>query len=350
MNLLENIPLAPLTTMGVGGPARYLVEAASAGEVCDAVAFARQQSLPLFVLGAGSNVVVSDAGFSGLVLKPIISGIRSARVEESLVLTVGAGEDWDDFVAHAVAADAAGLECLSGIPGTVGATPVQNVGAYGQEVSDTISALQALDTVSGKSRTFNGDQCAFTYRGSRFNAGDSRRYVILSVTFKLTLGAAARISYADLRKFFGDGRPSLQDVRQAVLQLRQAKGMLLGSGPEDLRSAGSFFKNPVLSSSAYRALQERTAAEGLSLPSYPALASQHKVPAAWLVEQAGFAKGYIRGAVGISPRHALAIVNLGGATAAEIIALRDDIQRAVRDRFGIELHPEPVFLGFAPGV
>ncbi len=346
MNIRENIPLGPLTTLGVGGEARYLLEVRSAEQARQAVEWARERALPLFVLGGGSNLLVADSGFPGLVLKVAVLGCSNWQDAGKTILQAGAGENWDAFVAHTVAQDCAGLECLSGIPGTVGGTPVQNVGAYGQEVADRIRCVQALDLASGELRSFSADECEFTYRGSRFNTSEPGRYLLLSVTFELEPGGAPTLSYVDLRTQFAGEQPSLRQVRAAVLRIRQAKGMVIVAGDDDCRSAGSFFKNPVLPSAEYRQLQLRVAARGLNMPAYPALASQHKVPAAWLVEQAGFPKGYSSGAVGISRKHALAIVNRGGATAADVIALKDDIQRAVREQFGVELLPEPVFVGF----
>ncbi len=338
--------LAPLTTLGVGGAARYFLEVRTVEQARRAVEWAQTRSLPLFVLGGGSNLLVSDAGFRGLVLKVALLGSSTRQEDGGTIFEAGAGENWDAFVALTVAQDCAGLECLSGIPGTVGGTPVQNVGAYGQEVAETIRSVQALDLTGGELRSFSAEECEFTYRGSRFNTSEAGRYLLLRVTFALKPAGAPTLSYEDLRKLFDGQQPGLQEVRDAVLRIRRSKGMVIVAGDEDCRSAGSFFKNPVLSSAAYRELQQRVAARGLTMPAYPVLASQHKVPAAWLVEQAGFPRGYNRGAVGISHKHALAIVNRGGATAADVITLKDDIQRAVRDRFGVELQPEPVFLGF----
>jgi len=348
MLIREHVPLAPLTTLGVGGPARYFVEAQSEAEVIDAVAFARSQELPLFVLGGGSNLVVADAGFPGLVLKIGIADVSHFTAQDgSVVFTAGAGLDWDALVARTVEAESAGLECLSGIPGTVGGTPVQNVGAYGQEVSETIRELRALDLRSMESRTLSNADCGFTYRSSIFNTTERNRYIILQVTFSLHEGAKPSIRYPDLQKFFADhaGEPTLAEVRAAVRETRHRKAMLIVPDDDDARSAGSFFKNPVVPQSFFEGLSTRLGSRGLQLPSYPA-ADGRKLPAAWLVEHAGLAKGYAKGAAGISRKHSLAIVNRGGATAAEIIALKDEIQARVFDEFGIQLAPEPVFVGF----
>ncbi len=346
MKIQEQVPLAPLTTMGVGGPARYFAQTTTAEEVREALGFARSRNVPFFVLGGGSNLVVADHGFPGLVIRIGIRGISEGE-DGSRIFEAGAGEDWDGFVAHAVARNCAGVECLSGIPGTVGGTPVQNVGAYGQEVAETILSVRALDVESGCEREFTNAECGFAYRTSRFNATERGRYIIVGVTFALTLGGAPKIAYGDLRKSFAEGAaPTLSEVRETVLSVRRSKGMVLVDGDSDCRSAGSFFKNPVLTDEQFQDLERRTTARGLTVPSYPALASQRKVSAAWLIEQAGFPKGYSRGPAGISTKHTLAIVNCGGATAADVIALKDEIQRGVADQFGIELKPEPVFLGF----
>jgi len=344
MRIQQQVPLAPLTTFRVGGPARYFVEARSEEEVRAAVAEARSRGWPLFVLGAGSNLVISDAGWPGLVLKIALSGISEERDGQRVRFDVAAGEDWDSFVAHAVARDCAGIECLSGIPGTVGGTPVQNVGAYGQEVADTIVSLRALDTSSGKICELQNADSGFAYRTSIFNARERGRYIVLQVTFELIFGGAPRLEYADLKHHFA-GRsnpPTLAETRDAVRAIRLSKAMLIVPGDDDCRSAGSFFKNPVLTRAAFDQLHERSPA----IPNFPARDGMVKVAAAWLVEQAGFPKGLTRGPVGISRKHALAIVNRGGATAADIINLKNEIQQRLLDTFGVELRPEPVFVGF----
>lgn len=347
MQIREKVPLTPRTTLQVGGPARYFCEAASVAEVGEAVDWARGRGLRLFVLGGGSNLVVSDAGFAGLVLQIAITGIECRHESGLDVFEAGAGESWDGFVARTVAAGCAGLECLSGIPGTVGGTPVQNVGAYGQEVSETITEVQALDLRNGQLRMLCNEACGFQYRSSIFNSNERGRFIILRVRFALEPGGRPRIQYRDLKQYFAahgsESHATVTEVRQAVREIRHSKAMLIVEGDEDARSAGSFFKNPVLEPREYERLAN---ASGGTLPSYPAPGQKHKVAAAWLVEQAGFHKGYIRGAVGISRKHALAIVNRGGGTATEIVALKNDIQAAVLDKFGVELVPEPVFVGF----
>jgi UDP-N-acetylmuramate dehydrogenase len=349
MVIQENVPLAPLTTLKVGGPARLFVEATTREAVIEAVEYARSNHLPLFILGGGSNLVVADAGFDGLVLKIALMGtkvrdVRGRRREYE----VAAGEEWDAFVERAVAEDCAGVETLSGIPGTVGGTPVQNVGAYGQEVAETIQSVRALDLHTMQVRELSNADCGFSYRTSIFNSSERGRYLVLAVTFSLEIGGAARIAYADLKKYFGEltEHPSLQKTREAVRWIRHTKGMLIIPDDEDCRSAGSFFKNPIVSSTKYDEITGLAARKGTNPPPKYLAEGGVKISAAWLVENAGFAKGYTKGRAGISRKHTLAIVNRGGATAAEIVALKEEVQRGVSDTFGIELHPEPVLVGF----
>jgi UDP-N-acetylmuramate dehydrogenase len=341
----ENVALGPLTTMGVGGKARVFVRAQSVDDVEEAVALARGRGLALFVLGGGSNLLVSDRGWDGLVLRIGNSGIEDRSEGAVTVFDVGAGVDWDEFVAHAVARRCGGIECLSGIPGSVGGTPVQNVGAYGQEVSETIVSVLAFDLSENRVRDLTASECGFSYRASIFNTSQRGRYIILRVSYRLASDGVPSLRYADLQKYFvGRGKPSLGEVREAVLEIRASKGMVLRVG--DPGTAGSFFKNPVLSASQHEELVRRAAQRGLEVPSYPALSSQRKVSAAWLVENSGFRKGYVRGHAGISSKHALAIVNLGGATAGEIVGLKDEIQAGVEKAWGVRLEAEPVLVGF----
>ena len=347
MLIQENIKIAPLTTMGVGGPARFFVEASTVEEVREAIGYAKSRNLPLFILGGGSNLVVSDAGWPGLVLKVSLLRINHRHGHGTAYFDVGAGEDWDSFVAATVQHHCAGIECLSGIPGSVGGTPVQNVGAYGQEVAETIDSVVALDIEGGEEQEFEKSDCGFGYRSSIFNTSARGRYVILRVTYALVHDGHPRLAYADLQKQFANRQePTLAEVREAVRQIRASKGMLLTPGDPDARSAGSFFKNPVLTENEFESLKRKAAARGLKIPNYPALAARRKVSAAWLVEQSGFSKGFGNGHVGISRKHALAIVNRGGATSAEVVQLKNEIQARVQQQWEIQLEPEPVLLGF----
>lgn len=351
MRTQENIPLAPLTTFNVGGPARYFVDAHSEHEVSEAVALAFARKLPLFVLGGGSNLLVSDSGWPGLVLKMSLAGVEFEGDLHKMLFHAGAGESWDSLVALAVSKNCSGIECLSGIPGTVGGTPVQNVGAYGQEVSETITHVRALEIATGAVLDLSNNDCGFSYRSSIFNGRRRNEFIVLEVSYRLCRNAEPKIEYADVKNFFATAhveKPTLQQVRDAVRSIRQSKAMLLVEGDEDCRSAGSFFKNPIVSpaeADRIQALAEKRA-PGKTLPRYPGADGHVKIAAAWLVEQSGFSKGYSLGPVSISRKHTLAIVNRSGATAKDILALKDEIEKKVFDIWGVQLQPEPVFVGF----
>ena len=341
MHFLEEVPLAPYTTFQIGGPARWFAEAQTEDDIAAGIAFAAERGLPLFILGGGSNLLVSDAGFPGLVLRIALRGME----DDGATLSAAAGEDWDGLVAHAVNADYAGVECLSGIPGTVGGTPVQNVGAYGQEVSQTIVSVRAFDRKTGRFVDLPASACGFSYRRSIFNSTERGRYVVSRVAYALRKHGAANYAYADLtRHFRNQPSPTLAEVREAVRSIRAQKGMLLVPGDADCRSAGSFFKNPVVPVTLLNSLAQNLGVEKGTIPAYPAQAGEVKLSAAWLIERAGFPKGYVLGNAGISSRHTLALINRGGATAADITALRDQLIETIVSRFGIRLEPEPVWL------
>jgi UDP-N-acetylmuramate dehydrogenase len=347
--LREGIALAPLTTLELGGPARYLVEAGDEETVADALRWAGERGLPVSVLGGGSNVVVADAGVDGLVLRIGLRGVAVESSAGSVLVTAAAGEPWDDLAARCVAEGWGGLECLSGIPGTAGATPIQNVGAYGQEVGQTIERVRVLDRRTLEVRDLGPADLGFGYRSSALRERPGR-WVVLAVSFGLRVGGAPTVAYPELERALAAGRrpPSLAAVREAVLELRRGKSMVLDAEDPNRRSAGSFFVNPVLSAAQLTALRGRVAAAGIAdeLPTFAADRGGRKVPAAWLIERAGFAKGHASGRVGISTRHSLALVNHGGATAAELVGLARRIVARVDELFGVRLRPEPVFLGF----
>ncbi len=349
MEIREHVALGPYTTLGVGGPARFFAETATEPDVRQAVEWATERQLSLFILGGGSNLVISDSGWPGIVLKMSILGRNPLGPDNGReAVEYGAGEEWDRVVEQSVAANCSGMECLSGIPGTVGGTPVQNVGAYGQDVSETIVRVRAFDLQSGATVEFSNAECEFAYRSSRFNSRNRGRYVILAVTFATHPGGAPRLEYADIKRYFETQPkpPTLANVREAVREIRHGKAMLLVEGDADARSAGSFFKNPVIAAEHYQRIFAIAESRHLTLPKYPVGEGRVKVPAAWLVEQAGFHKGFTFGTVGISSRHTLALVNRGGATATDVLALKDLVQKRVFDTFGVELQPEPVFVGF----
>ena len=345
MQVLEQISLAPYTTFVIGGPARWFVEASTEDEVLEAVNFARQRNAPLFVLGGGSNLLVSDTGFPGIVLRIALRGVEQQEAGGTVAFSVAAGEDWDAFVSNAVSQNCAGIECLAGIPGTVGGTPVQNVGAYGQEVSETIRLVRALDLQRMQFANLSANDCGFAYRRSIFNSSERGRYIVTRVDYQLTSHSDALVSYVDLKRYFKEWtrKPTLSEVSIAVREIRRQKGMLIVPGDPDCRSAGSFFKNPVISAEHFAQIAANV--DGASVPGYPAADGHVKVPAAWLLDQAGFHKGYALGRAGISSRHTLALINRGGASADDIAALRDAIIAKVSERFAIRLEPEPVWVG-----
>jgi UDP-N-acetylmuramate dehydrogenase len=336
---LERVALAPLTTLRLGGPAARLVEARTEAEVAEAVRSAYE---PLLVLAGGSNVVIADEGFPGTVVHVLTRGVE----RDGARLTVQAGEPWDAVVADCVERGLQGFECLSGIPGSVGATPIQNVGAYGQEVSETVESVRVLDRASGRIEDMPAADCGFTYRSSIFKYHDRR--VVLSVTFRLRERAeSGPLRYAELARKLDvpvGGSAPLAEVREAVLALRRGKGMVIDPDDPDSVSAGSFFTNPILEPDAFAALESRTGPE-LRPPAFPEPDGRIKTSAAWLIERAGFTRGYGHGRVGISTKHTLALVNRGGGTTAELMALARDIADGVHAAFGVALHPEPVLVG-----
>ncbi len=341
------VPLAPFCTLGVGGTARWLVRATSPDDVAAAYAWAVDRRVPLFVLGGGSNLVIADKGVDGLVLHIALTGVEVSTADADTLMTAAAGEAWDALVAGAVARGLAGVECLSGIPGTVGGTPIQNVGAYGQEVGHVIASLTAFDLREKRMVRLGASECGFAYRMSRFKQADAGRFVVCDVTFRLREGPPT-VTYPDVvDQLARDGikTPDLRQTREAVLAIRRRKGMVIDAADPDTRSVGSFFINPVVARASY----DRIAAVNshVRVPRYVMQNGDVKIPAAWLIEQSGFAKGHAEGRVGLSTKHPLALINRGGATARDVVTFAGRIKRAVIDRFGISLRPEPVFVGFS---
>jgi UDP-N-acetylmuramate dehydrogenase len=356
LNLATNVPLAPLTTFELGGPARYIVDANDEADTVEALRWAASRAVRAFVLGGGSNLVVADEGWDGLVIRMRQRGITFTPGSGSVQITVRAGEPWDDVVAETVKRNLAGLECLSGIPGLAGATPIQNVGAYGQEVADTIRAVGVLDRQSLKVATLALEDCAFSYRNSAFKR-DPERFVVQSVTFELRPGGSPTVRYRELEEALGSvgqgtraPTPTLAEVRQTVLALRRNKSMVIDAADANRRSAGSFFTNPIVPAEVANRVATQAAREGLvkdasDVPRFPASGGMVKLAAGWLVERAGIPKGFRQGAVGISSRHALALVHHGGGTTAELLALA----RHVRDMVDCARADEDlILLGDAP--
>jgi UDP-N-acetylmuramate dehydrogenase len=340
------VPLAPFSTLGVGGAARWFARAESVEDVAAAHRWCEERHSPLFVLGGGSNLVIADEGIDGLVLQIALRGVDVAQIDNDTFVTAAAGEPWDAVVSDVVARGLAGLECLSGIPGSVGGTPIQNVGAYGQDVAGTIHEVVAFDREAGWLVPLPAAACGFDYRSSRFKREDAGRFIVCAVTFRLRAGAGAA-TYPDVIRYLegsGIGPASVSDVRNAVLAIRRGKGMVLDASDADTRSVGSFFMNPVVSREMHASI---AAAESSGpVPGFAQASGDVKIPAAWLIERSGFSKGYQHGRVGLSSKHPLAIVNRGGATARDVLDLSVRIKRGVADRFGIWLRPEPMFVGF----
>jgi UDP-N-acetylmuramate dehydrogenase len=373
LTVREQVALAGYTTLGLGGPAARFVEARRDELVVAAVREADLTGEPVLVLGSGSNVVVADEGFPGTVVHMATRGVEITAVRDATAVTAAAGEEWDSLVERCVAEGLSGLECLSGIPGLAGATPIQNVGAYGQEVAETIVTVRAYDRLLDTVVDLGSADCGFGYRTSAFKrqaeagarAGASRsamspaaatgRFVVLGVTFRLAADPlSAPVRYGELARVLGvgeGGRVPLAEARSAVLGLRRGKGMVLDPADPDTRSAGSFFTNPVLGRGQLAEVERRAAAragQAVSVPRFAAADGQVKIPAAWLIEQAGFGKGYPGdGGARISSKHTLALTNPGGASTASLVRLARGVRDGVREAFGVELVPEPVLVGIA---
>jgi len=343
--------LADYTTLRLGGPARDFVRATTEEELIAAVKLADKAGQPVLILGGGSNLVVADDGFDGTVIQIATKGVSAGR--EPGEVTVAAGEDWDAVVAWTIAEGLAGLECLSGIPGLAGATPIQNVGAYGQEVSQTVTSVRTYDRLTGKTSIMPNEACGFAYRTSVFKRDNERRHVVLAVTFTLAAAALSMpVGYAELAAALGvqiGDQVASTTVRSAVLELRRRKGMVIDADDPDTRSAGSFFVNPVLDAAEMTAVEAAARArcgEGTRVPRFDAGDGLFKVPAAWLIERAGFGQGYSLGdGARISSKHTLALVNPGSASTAGLIALARQVRDGVREAFGVSLTPEPVLVG-----
>lgn len=339
----EDVPLAGFTTLEVGGPARYYAEATRPEELAAWFGAARRAGIPVFLLGGGSNLLVSDQGFDGLVVRYTDTSLTFESLGEGRVLLkCGAGAVWDTLVEQAVAEELAGCECLSGIPGLVGAAPIQNIGAYGQEIAEVLEAVHALDRTTGAEVCFSNRDCRFAYRTSRFKGLWKDRYAVLRVDIVLRRKGRPTVRYPDLERRLAGTRPTLEQVRRTVLEVRRSKSMVYDREDPNHRSAGSFFLNPVVPEGIARRLQRP------GMPVWPAGPGKAKLSAAWLIEQAGFHKGYTLGRAGLSTNHVLAIVNRGGASAREIAALAGRLRRRVAEAFeGLTLEPEPTFLGFS---
>jgi UDP-N-acetylmuramate dehydrogenase len=351
MRQRHDVRLSELTTLRLGGPAARLVETVDGDELVEAVTGADAEGVPVLLVAGGSNLVIADHGFDGTVVRVASRGVEERSGDgDGVRLQVAAGEDWDDVVARAVAEGLAGIECLSGIPGSAGATPIQNVGAYGQEVAQTIESVRVYDRRRREHRLMPPTECGFAYRSSLFR--HSEHYVVLSIALRLERAKLARpIRYAELARRLGvdpGDRAPLHEVREAVLELRRGKGMVLDARDPDSVSAGSFFVNPILAADGFAALERRVQerlGDHARPPAWPEPDGRVKTSAAWLIERAGFHKGFGDGRVGVSGKHTLALVNRGGATTAELISLARTLRDRVQDEFGVTLRPEPTLIG-----
>lgn len=345
MRVREGASLASLTTLRLGGPARTLIETETDEEIIDVARRADETGEPLLVLGGGSNVVIADEGFGGTVLAVRTRGRTVTRGAHGLTIEIAAGESWDEFVAWSVQEKLSGVECLSGIPGLVGGAPMQNIGAYGQDVSGTLVSVTVYDRDQRCVQTMDASACRFAYRSSVFKRNP--RWIVLRVTFRLAQSSESEpLRYAELCRALGThegARASLAQVRETVLALRRTKGMVLDSNDPESVSAGSFFVNPIVDAQGFEALKRRC--EGREVPHFLETDGRVKVSAAWLVQESGFPKGTRAGSVGVSRKHALALVHRGGGSAHELMTLARAIMHAVRERFGLDLEPEPVLVG-----
>lgn len=338
LNIVEHVKLAPFTTIGLGGSARYFLEANTDETLRQGLVWAKEKNCPVCVLGGGSNVVFSDHGWPGLVVHLNLKGMHVEQDEDGVRVVVQAGEDWDSFVNHCAMNGWAGVECLSGIPGKVGATPIQNVGAYGQEVADTIEWVEALHLETLNVERFTNQECGFGYRSSRFKTDRKNPYLVLAVCFQLNPGGIATISYPDLKRRIEDPL-NLEQVRATVIAVRSEKSMVVNPQDPNSKSCGSFFTNPILSEQSFQTLCERV--EQVP-PNYPAGTGLVKVPAAWLIEQSGYHKGYVFKGVGLSEKHTLALINRGHGSSDQLLEFATLIRKTVFKTYGVSLIPEPV--------
>jgi UDP-N-acetylmuramate dehydrogenase len=340
--LLQDVVLAPYTTFEVGGPADYFAMVTNRQDLVELSRWASEQAFPLLILGGGSNLLIADSGFRGLAVRLDLRGVTG---DDTGLFRAEAGEPWDDFVAYTVERGFYGIECLSGIPGTVGAAPIQNIGAYGQEVCETIVSVEVFDRSSGEFLTLRREECGFGYRQSRFKQDWSERYLVVSVVFQLSSSPSA-LRYGELSRALEEmGSYTGVDIRRTVVSIRRSKSMVHDRSDANHRSAGSFFMNPVVSEARAAEIESLAIVAGKKMPRFPAGAGEVKLSAAWLIEQAGFPKGYLKGPAGLSTNHVLALTNRGAAKCRDIWSLAQEIQAGVDQAFGVQLHPEPVRIG-----
>jgi UDP-N-acetylmuramate dehydrogenase len=344
LGIQRDVPLAPLTTLELGGPAKHFVRVDDENALADALRWAADEGMPSAILGGGSNLIVPDAGYDGLIVQ---MGIANVDFRGDGTVDAGAGVPWETVVDGAVSRDWAGLECLTGIPGSTGATPIQNVGAYGQEVAEVVAKVRVLRRDTLTFEELGPEDCAFGYRDSLFKR-EPDRFIVSAVRLALRPNGLGTVRYGELQKSIG-ADATLADIRRAVLRLRRRKSMLIEQDDPNRRSVGSFFVNPIVGAAeaervVAQAVSDNLAASPADVPRYPADDGKVKLAAGWLIEKAGIERGTRRGAIGVSTNHALALVHHGGGTTADLLAFADEIRVRVRDRFGIDLEREPRLL------
>lgn len=355
MDIKKDVILSDYTTIGLGGKAKYFLSCRTVNDIYHALEFAKENKLPVQVLSGGSNVIFQDSGYNGLILKIDLKGIEINEGDNHVYIKVKSGENWDEFVRMTINKSLSGAECMSGIPGSAGATPIQNVGAYGQEVKDIIRSITAIDRNTLNTIIFNNfnnsKDCGFDYRTSRFKTDDKDKFIITDVTFHFRKNKEPEIKYPELQKYIQSNidfnslltlKDKLTEIRKAVITLRKKKSMITDNSDPNSKSCGSFFMNPVLTEKEFLEFKSRVNQDFMNFPFYKA-GNNYKIPAAWLVEQAGFRKGYIKDGAGISENHSLAIINRNG-TAKDVLLLASDIEKKVFEKFGIELQIEPVII------
>lgn len=351
INIQENKPLKQLTTFDIGGSADFYATISSTVDLAAALDFAKSRKLEIFVLGGGSNILVSDQGFTGLVIQNQIKGFEAKEIPEGVLVKIGAGEDWDHVVERCVNKGLHGIECLSGVPGSAGGAVVQNIGAYGQTIGDVVKSVDVVELKTGNKKTLNSNQCEFEYRQSLFKKNSSE-YIVTGFEIQLKKTESSSLTYHDLINYFKDktGAPSLTDVRKAVIATRAKKGYLVLPGYEKFKTAGSFFKNPVVDRDSFLKIKDwkekhKIKGECLDPWFWEVSRNKIKIAAPCLILHAGFKKGFIKGKVGVSPKHPLALINLGGASASELLNLAEEITQTVKEKFGIELEKEVKLIG-----
>jgi UDP-N-acetylmuramate dehydrogenase len=338
MEFQANYPLSKITTFQIGGPASFFVVVTDLSELKQALGFAREKGLKVLVLGGGSNILISDQGFDGLVIQ---NKITNFKIEDSGLITIGAGENWDDVVVRTVDKNLSGVECLSGVPGSAGGAVVQNIGAYGQTIGDVVVKVEAIEIATGEEKIFSAVECEFEYRTSWFKKNQNK-YVVISFTLKLSPNGTPTIEYLPVKQHFENRSPSLKELRNFIIETRASKGYLIMPGYERFNTAGSFFKNPVVTKEQYERL--KSILGDTNLNRFWPVPKGVKLAAAFLMQEAGFTKGYRDGNVGISPKHSLSIVNFGGASAAEVKSLAEKIKTTVLEKFGVHLEEEVLFV------